>query len=177
MMLSTVVGAVLAVLFFWAVGAYQRIVRLRMAAVQAFGGLDAHLRHTLALLDAYDAAQTSAGAPELAARQALRATATECSTWLTAARAYPLHPDAALKLAAALQALEVAWNVLVQHIPPLATPAGEVPWAQRWEQQQADNAQARQQFARAVTHYNTAIGQFPAQVLAWLWGFHAARVL
>lgn len=177
MVLSIVLGAVLAVAVFWAVGAYQRLVRLRFAAVQAFAGLDAHLLRTLALLGEYDAAQATAGAPDLAARQALRATAAECNTWLAAARSHPLHPDAALKLGAALQALDVAWRVLVQQIPLLATPQGAAPWALRWEQQQTDNAQARQQFGMTVTQYNAAIAQFPAQVLAWLWGFHAARVL
>lgn len=177
MFLSTVVIAVLAVAVFWAVGAYQRLLRLRASAVQAFAGLDSHLVHTLDLLGEYDAAQTAAGAPDLAARQTLRAAATECSTWLQAARAHPLHPDAALKLGAALQALDVAWRMLVQQIPMLATPQGAAPWTLRWEQQQTDNAQARQQFGSTVTHYNAAIGQFPAQLLAWLWGFHAARVL
>ena len=70
-----------------------------------------------------------------------------------------------------------ALRVLVQQIPLLATPQGAAPWALRWEQQQTDNAQARQQFGMTVTQYNAAIAQFPAQVLAWLWGFHAARVL
>ena len=177
MFLSTVLVAVFAVVVFWAVGAYQRLVRLRSSAVQAFGGLDAHLVRTLALLGEYDAAQATAGAPDLAARQTLRATAAECSTWLAATRSHPLHPDAALKLGAALQALDVAWRVLVQQIPMLATPQGAAPWALRWEQQQTDNAQARQHFGLSVTQYNAAIGQFPAQVLAWLWGFHAARVL
>ena len=177
MFLSTVVIAVLAVAVFWAVGAYQRLLRLRASAVQAFAGLDAHLVHTLDLLGEYDAAQATAGAPDLPARQSLRATAEECGTWLAAARLHPLHPDAALKLAAALQALDVAWRMLVQQIPMLATPQGAEPWTLRWEQQQTDNAQARQQFGTSVTHYNAAIGQFPAQLLAWLWGFHAARVL
>lgn len=177
MFLSTVVITVLAITVFWAVGAYQRLLRLRASAVQAFAGLDSHLVHTLELLGEYDAAQTAAGAPDLAARQTLRAAATECSTWLTAARAHPLHPDAALKLGAALQALDVAWRMLVQQIPMLATPQGAAPWTLRWEQQQTDNAQARQQFGSSVTHYNAAIGQFPAQLLAWLWGFRAARVL
>ena len=174
MFLSTVLSAVLALAVFWAVGAYQRLVRLRSAAVQTFAGLDAHLLRTLALLGEYDAAQATAGAPDLVARQTLRATATECSTWLAAARYHPLHPDAALKLGAALQALDVAWRVLVQQIPLLATPQGATPWALRWEQQQTDNAQARKQFGMSVTQYNAAIGQFPAQLLAWLWGFHDA---
>ena len=177
MFLSTVLVAVLAVAVFWAVGAYQRLVRLRSSAVQAFARLDAHLLRTLALLGEYDAAQAAAGAPDLAARHALRATATECSTWLAAARSHPLHPDAALKLGAALQALDVAWRVLIQQIPMLATPQGAAPWTLRWEQQQTDNAQARTQFGMTVTQYNAAIGQFPAQLLAWLWGFHAARIL
>ena len=36
---------------------------------------------------------------------------------------------------------------------------------------------ATENFNRAVTRYNDAIGQFPALLLAWLFGFHAARGL
>jgi LemA protein len=34
---------------------------------------------------------------------------------------------------------------------------------------------AADRFTRAVAHYNAAIGQFPAVLLAWLFGFEPGR--
>ena len=85
---------VLAVLVFWAVGAYNRVMRLRSACVQAFGALDAHLAQLLALLATYEAAQSSAGAPPAVQRDALQAAAAQCAEALAGARAHPLRTAA-----------------------------------------------------------------------------------
>ena len=50
-------------------------------------------------------------------------------------------------------------------------------WSIRRDQHVAHNAVARQQFNDAVAQYNRAIAQFPANVLAWLFGFQKARPL
>ena len=66
-----------AVFLFWALGAYNRLMRLRSAVVQSFGSFDAHMVRLVALLGEFGAAQTvqrgsslaDAGAQELAALQ------------------------------------------------------------------------------------------------------------
>ena len=50
----------LALLLFWAVGAYNRLIRLRSAALQAFGALDAHCQRWIALLAQYAASRIEA---------------------------------------------------------------------------------------------------------------------
>lgn len=177
MFLSSVVWLLVLVLLFWGVGAYHRLARLRAAAVQAFAALEAHLLALLALLAEYDAAQARAGAPSVPARAALQAAAGQCASALAHARTQPLQAQPAAALHDALQVLEAAWITLAQQLPALAVPAGALPWAQRWEQQQAHKAQAQAQLRLAATHYNAAIGQFPAQLLAWLLGFTSARTL
>lgn len=177
MFFSSLFWLVGAVLVFWAVGAYHRLVRLRASVLQAFAGLDGQLASLLATLADYDAAQASAGAPAVAAREALQLEARQCAAALARVRTRPLQADAAAALARALQALEAAWNTLAHQLPTLAVPEGTLPWAQRWEQHQAHNTQAVEQFGAAAAHYHAAIDQFPAQVLAWLLGFKTARAL
>ena len=175
MFFSSLWWIALAVALFWAVGAHNRLVRLRSAAAQAFGALDAHLVQLLALLGNYEAAQLSAGAPTAPQRTALQGAATQCSAALVRARTNPLRAAAVAPLALALQALEAAWAEVVQQLPTLAVPAGTEAWTARWEQQQALIAPSRAQFANAVAQHNSATGQFPAQLLAWVMGFKPAQ--
>ena len=175
MFFSSLWWIALAVVLFWAVGAHNRLVRLRSAAAQAFGALDAHLVQLLALLGAHEAAQASAGAPPAAQRDALQAAAAQCADALAGARAHPLRTAAVEPLSQALQALEAAWADATRQLPTLAVPAGSEPWAVRWAQHQERTAQARAQFAAAVAQHNTATGQFPARLLAWLMGFRPAQ--
>ncbi|CAM3474527.1 LemA family protein [Paracidovorax anthurii] len=185
----------LAVLLFWAVGAYNRLVRLRSAAIQAFGGLDVHLVRMTSMLGEYEAAMSPAPEGQAESRTALWAAATQFGACLAVARARPLDAGAAAALAAGREVLQNAWAAMVRvareprDVPadaqgPAAQDAPPVPqgdalalWEQRWQELSAQNAQAMGQFNDAVAVYNRAIGQFPARLLAWLFGFHAARPL
>ena len=175
MFFSSLWAMALALVLFWAVGAHNRLVRLRSAAAQAFGALDAHLVQLLALVGSYEAAQSSAGAPPAVQRDTLQAAAAHCVQALASARAHPLRAAAVAPLCQALQALEAAWADVVQQLPTLAVPAGTEPWVARWEQHQGRAAQARAQFAAAVAQHNTAAAQFPARLLAWTLGFRPAH--
>lgn len=201
----------LAVLLFWAVGAYNRLVRLRSAAIQAFGGLDAHLVRTITMLGEYEATLLPERDPS-DARAALWAATTQFGASLAVARARPLDAEAAAALSTADQVLDVAWQAVVRSAasqPAAAEPAprsgrkkkrvGTVgvaesaaepapedasvdqsalaAWSIRRDQHVAHNTVARQQFNDAVAQYNRAIAQFPANVLAWLFGFQKARPL
>ena len=175
MFFSSLWWIALAVALFWAVGAHNRLVRLRSSAAQAFGALDAHLVQLLALLGTYEAAQVNAGAPPAVQREALQAAAAQCTDALAYARAQPLRTAAVEPLSQALKTLEATWADVANQLPTLAVPAGTEPWAVRWEQHQTRAAQARAQFAAAVAQHNAATGQFPARLLAWLMGFRPAQ--
>lgn len=175
MFFSSLWWVALAVALFWAVGAHNRLVRLRSAAAQAFGALDAHLAQLLALLATYEAAQSSAGAPPAVQRDALQAAAAQCAEALAGARAHPLRTAAVAPLSQSLQSVEAAWADVTQQLPTLAAPAGTEPWLLRWEQHHARTLQARRKLAggRVVLRYGS--GKVGARLLAWLMGFRPAH--
>lgn len=186
-----------AILLFWALGAYNRLMRLRSAVVQSFGSFDAHMVRLVALLGEFDAAQAvqqgrwlvDAGGQEAAA---LQGATTQLSASLAVARARPLEGDAVAALAAARDVLHARWQGAMGKLQqPLAVPedalaaaAVQEPavtalsiWQIRWDEHMVQNEQAIRVFNEAVRHYNAAIAQFPANVLAWVFGFKAARAL
>lgn len=173
----------LAVLLFWAVGAYNRLIRLRSAALQAFGGLDAHLMRMMAMLGEYEATQVPEAAPS-DARAALWAATTQFGASLAVSRARPLDADAAAALTAAQQVLDTTWAAVVRESEERHAAQGgndDQPalsaWSIRRDEHLAQNAAAQAQFNDAVAQYNGAITQFPARLLAWLFGFKKARPL
>lgn len=176
----------LALLLFWAVGAYNRLIRLRSAALQAFGGLDAQLLRWIALLAEYEATraapQEPGALPDRAsdAHAALEAAATQLGASLAAARARPLDEGAAAALAAAAQVLDTAWQAMVHEAAWAGqgvAPPALAPWIHRREQLALHTGEARRQFNEAVMQYNQGIAQFPASLLAWLFGMKKGRTL
>lgn len=177
----------LALFLFWAVGAYNRLIRLRSAAIQAFGGLDTHMVRWIALLTEYEAAR---GSPDVLRatppvgghdnHAALWAAATQFGASLAVARARPLDGGAAAALAAAAQVLETAWQSVLREAAQASegvAPPALAPWVQRREQVALLRDPAQRLFNEAVVQYNQAIAQFPANLLAWLFGFKKAQTL
>ena len=191
---SPIFWIVFAIAVFWALGANNRLMRLRSAVVQAFGSVDAHMVRQLAFLGEMDAAHAAqspqlagAGAPEMAA---LQGAVTQLSASLAMARARPLKPDAVAALAAAREVLHACWQKVEHSVPaPVGAvfPSGDdcaaapapAPRAldARWQELAQHNDEAVGVFNDAVLHYNSAIAQFPASFLAWVFGFKAARGL
>ncbi|VWX58382.1 Lema family protein [Burkholderiales bacterium 8X] len=179
----------LALLLFWFVGAYNRIVRLRSAALQAYALLDAALLRQLEFVRAHaepaPAGPTTAGAVSNAAAS-LDASAGQLTTLLAATRLHPLRPKGIAALATALHAMLAAWQSLhpdavvsfdadgtLSRPTPLGgreealhDQAAAVPLA--WPEPSAAAEIARNQFNQAVMQYNAAIAQFPALLVAWI---------
>lgn len=174
---SPLLWIIVAIALFWAVGAYNRLVRLRSAVIQAFGSLDAHMLRWLAMLGEFDAAQVSTGALSEAARSALQGAATQWSASLAVARARPLQGDAVAALSAACAVLDAVWLGLVSGAQADEILLTMASWRTQWDELRAHNEKAVQHFNRAVIEYNAAIGQFPALLLAWIFGFSPARTL
>jgi LemA protein len=190
---SLVSWIVVAVLLFWFVGAYNRLVRLRAAVLQAYATLDAALRKQLDFVQAsIAAAEPDKDAPSPGHSSAvapLQAAATQLATLLGATRLHPLDPGGMAALATALQVLISAWQR--QHPDAVVTvfdadgtlsrpapllPSGAEPgsgWSSvaepmAWPEPSAAAEIARSQFNLAVEQYNTAIVQFPALLVAWM---------
>lgn len=180
---------VVAVLLFWFVGAYNRLVRSRAAVLQAYATLDAALRKQLDFVQASITAslpQQDASSPGPSSSVApLQAATTQLATVLGATRLHPLDPGAMAALATALQVLINAWqrqhpdavtvfdaDGTLSRPVPLQPDAGvaPVPGAVApiaWPEPSAAAEIARSQFNLAVAHYNAAIAQFPALLVAW----------
>jgi LemA protein len=159
-----------AVLLFWSVGAFNRLVALRGAIVRGFAPVDEQfrLRHALLLRQAEALAHTD---PTQA--QALLAA---CAQALAACDHARAHPGAA----GAITSLRLAEEVLAetrQRIP--SPPSGAEAAALTAEVAASDTtlAFACRQFNERVSRYNSAVRQFPTWLLAGLFRFRPAGTL
>ena len=163
-----------ALLLFWAVGAYNRLVRLRGELVRRFAPVDAQCgeRHTLLMqqIDALAPVLANA-APRL---DALRAACQQAESARLHARARPGRVDSITSLRLAEDILSEARARL-----PVPTAAGTALPELGAQLAAVDTtlAFARRQFNEAVEAYNRAIAQFPTRVLAGLFGFRAGGTL
>ncbi|MDQ7959007.1 MAG: hypothetical protein REJ24_21435 [Rhodocyclaceae bacterium] len=187
-----------AVALFWFVGAHNRLVRLRSAALQAYAALDALLVRQLDFVQASLDAPPPEGEASQAAVSALQAAAGQALTVLGATRARPLDPAAMGALATALRVLLAAWErvhpdelVSFEADGTLSRPASllgpresgagasSAPAAapMAWPEPSALVEITRAQFNAAVLQYNAAIRQFPAVFVAWAFRLRAAAPL
>lgn len=162
-----------ALLVFWSVGAYNRLVRLRGEVRSAFGQIDAELQRHLDLATTLpaDAEEGSTWGQLLAANR-------QVQLCLATARAKPLDGSAIAALVAAGEVLTLAWDRAEREdahdlAGPLLPPSVPIARAQLMTQVQA----AAAQFNEAVARYNRAVSQFPAVLLAWIFGFRPAHAL
>ena len=167
---ATAVGAVVV---FWVVGAYNRLVRLRSDLVARFGAVDERYRQRQALLESQlellSTALASAG-PRL---DALRAACRQADAAREHARTRP-------SAASAVTSLRLAENILADarsRLPVPAVTGTELPDLNaRLATGDTALGFARSEFNAAVDAYNEAVSQFPTLVVARLFGFRTATV-
>jgi hypothetical protein len=182
-----------ALVLFWFVGAYNRLVRLRSAALQAYTALDAALVRQLEFVRARAATSEAPTPWDLSSADSLQAAADQLGTLLAATRLRPLNPPGIAALGTAMHVLLAAWRHLhpdavvsfeadgtLSRPAPLNARKGpsaaeSVPLA--WPEPSAAAEIARNQFNLAVAHYNAAIAQFPALFVAWIMQLRRAAAL
>jgi len=180
---SVVAWTIAAVLLFWAVGAYNRLMRLRAEANSAFAAVEAELARQGTLvreqLPPPEPTQPSPlEAEPSSCWSALHAAASQLSATLSAARARPLDPDNIAALSSAQDVLRIAWERAERDdAHDLAGPRLPDTVLLRRAQLLLQAHAATETFNNAVTRYIDAIAQFPALLLAWLFGFKPARAL
>jgi LemA protein len=173
-----VVGA--AVLFFWGVGAYNRLMALRNAIGDAFAQFDAHLKERTELCEKLLAAVAPRLPSEQATFDALASAQTEAHASAQAARGKPWSPDpvGSLAVASALHAAALTRLLsLLDHQAELRREAEIDGLISELKLVERQRAFTRQVFNHAVGQYNEALHQFPTRVLANLYGFSEARSL
>ena len=172
-----------AVLLFWAVGAYNRLVRLRGEANAAFASLEADLARQVQLVhellpeDGDHPASVFDGIGG-SFWGGLQGAAAQLEATLAAARHKPLEPDRIAALAAAQSVLATAWERAERDdAHDLAGPRLPETLTETRARMTAQCIAGADRFSQAVHRYNAAIAQFPAVLLALLFGFKPGRGL
>ncbi len=175
------------VLVAWALGAYNRLVRLRAEVNTAFGAVEGELMPLARLVDdMLDRLEAESGGrddedrplPSPAFLAPLRAASEGLAAAVAEARQKPLEGERIARLRDAGEAWAQAWDRAEREdAHDLAGP--QLPETVSTERalrlRQADALGT--QFNEAVDRYNHAIAQFPALLVAWLFGFRSGRRL
>ncbi len=186
---SVVFWVAMAVLVFWALGAYNRLVGLRAQVLRALQALAVQwqsngqtLRHTLSELShspETDSAWASLG-DEAASWRPLAVATKQFQACIAGVLAKPhLLPvmDDMASIRAAHEVMHAAWQRLHSEHDDLAGSAVPQTLVLQWQRQGIVAAGKLRDYQNAAQIYNAAITQFPAQLLAWIFSFHTAQPL
>ncbi len=172
-----VAWGIAALLVFWAVGAYNRLVRLRNEIARAYGPVDAQFQLRQGLLRRWqDVLRTQPDAAGLS----LDALDAASSQLQIAADRVRKRPSAVLPMTSLRMAEQTLADArarlgaeLAARVDPPADPALSA-LAEELARADAALAFAGGQFNRATADYNAAVRQFPTWLLAALFGFRGA---
>lgn len=181
MSLQTIVSlTLLAMLVFWAVGAYNRLVRLKNVIANAFGQVDVQLKRRYDLIPNLVEAAQKYLAHEQAALEAVIAARNQARSASDAVRSRPGKADAVIALAAAEQTLDGSLGrlfALAEAYPDVKADQTVRELSEELTTTENKVGFARQAYNDAVLDYNNAQGQFPALLLARLFGFAPSAML
>lgn len=165
-------------------GAYNRLVRLRFRGIAAFANLETFFNQYILMVKTNVPEWSAAAAPgnalsdsdtASAAWSALAAAADQLNASLKVAHTRPLNGPTMSALRTAFETLCLSWLRLRDLPADLAGAAVPDTLQSQWEMVAVQVEMARTDFNRTVTNYNQAIGQFPALLLARVFGFKPAQ--
>ncbi|MET4577396.1 LemA family protein [Ottowia thiooxydans] len=175
-----------AVFFFWAVGAYNRLVRLRAAVRKAFASLDEQLLRQVVWVQGCLPVSMRSGVTTVsgalqdetdAVWRRLSAASEQFSVALAQVRAHPIDGAATASLAMAHDTLTGAWaSAMREAVADDADPSADR-LDTRWTTLLHQALPLQDAFNAAVRAYNGAINQFPAIFLAKIFGFRPAGLI
>ncbi len=174
----------IAVLVFWVLGAYNRLVRLRAQVKQQFGPLEAVLLNYQELVQHAVSAATQApqlwdglAGAELGQSHWTRLQVAAGLSTVAIARMqnHTLEEDSARALHDAAAELQDAWAALIH--PDVYYINMPDALKQRWLELDLLVQPELNRFNEAITEYNQAIEQYPAALLARLFQFKPATAL
>jgi LemA protein len=175
-----IVLALIALAVFWAIGAYNRLVDLRNKFKNAFAQIDVQLKRRYDLIP--NLVETAKGymKHERETLEAVIKARNSAVTANAAAAADPANPAAIQGLMAAEGALSGALSklfALAEAYPDLKANANMMQLSEELTGTENKIAFARQAFNDAVMTFNTAVEQFPSNVIANFFAFKQAELL
>jgi LemA protein len=174
---QVVVLALAALLLFWVVGAYNRLVALRNAIGLAWAKVDESQRQRAQAAEPLLAALREPLAAEQGALNALQATlaeATRAAALMSARPVVQAHAATWVSAEAALSAAASRVFALFEHDVALRSQAGVAAPAAAWREAVTRLGFARQLFNEEAVAYNEAIALFPTKLLVPMFRFGPA---
>ena len=172
--------AIVALLIFWAVGAYNRLVRLRNTIANAFGQIDVQLKRRYDLIPNLVEAAKKYLSHERETLEAVINARNQAKTASDAVRSRPVSALAVTTLAIAEQALTSSLGSLFalnEAYPELKADQTIRELSEELTSTENKVTFARQAFNDAVLDYNNAQGQFPAVLIAKIFSFAPSAML
>ena len=170
----------IAVVVFWAIGAYNRLVELRNRFKNAFAQIDVQLKRRYDLIPNLVETAKAYMKHERETLEAVILARNSAVTANQAAAANPGSPSAMQGLMSADGALTGALSklfALSEAYPELKANQNMMQLTEELTGTENKISFARQAFNDSVMTYNTATQQFPSNVLAGMFGFTAAELL
>ena len=176
---SLVAIVILALLLFWGVGVFNRLVRLRNTIINGFAQIDVQLKRRYDLIPNLVEAAKKYMAHERATLEAVIAARNQARAANDLARAKPADATAVGALAAAEQMLGGSLGRLLavaENYPDLKADETIRDLSEELTSTENKVSFARQAYNDAVTEYNTATEKFPNVLIASSMGFSAAEL-
>ncbi|MEO5607239.1 MAG: LemA family protein [Polaromonas sp.] len=177
---TMVVMALAALLIFWAVGAYNRLVRLKNIIANAFGQIDVQLKRRYDLIPNLVEATRKYLSHEKDTLEAVIAARNQARSASEAVRSRPGRAEGVVALAAAEQTLAGSLGqlfALSEAYPELKADQTIRELSEELTSTENKVGFARQAYNDAVLDYNNAQAQFPALLIARLFSFAPSQVL
>ncbi len=173
-------GGIAALLFFWALGAHNRVVALRNAIGAAWLQVDAALQQRAAAVASLISGarlHLPQGQDRLDAVLLAQARVQTCADTVRARPAHAAHALALVHAEASLADALADLSALLDAHPALREDDALAPRLAAWHDATPRLAFARQLFNDAARVYNDAARQFPTRLLSRLFGFAPAGEL
>ncbi len=177
---SLIVMVVLAVVIFWAVGAYNRLVRLKNIIANSFGQIDVQLKRRYDLIPNLVEAAKKYLQHERDTLEAVIAARNQARNASDAVRSRPANAEAVLALSAAEHTLDGSLGrlfAIAEAYPELKADETIRELSEELTSTENKVTFARQAYNDAVLDYNNAQGQFPAVLIARLFSFAPSAML
>jgi len=172
--------SVAALLVFWAVGAYNRLVRLKNVMANAFVQIDVQLKRRYDLIPHLVEASKKYLKHELVTLAAVISACSQARSASDVARNRPGQVDAVMALATAEQTLDISLGrlfALTEACLDLKADQTLRDFSEELTSTENKTGFARQTYNEAVLDYNNAQSQFPALLIARVFGFLPSAML